>query len=144
MPDASLPLPNLIDLDTTYLPIAEMRQITRITSLQGAVITGEMELGPNHWVYPQHFPGDPIFPGSLVIEAAGQLIALWAWAQGQRGRPRLVRTSAEFHAPVGPETPHLFLHAEVRRKRYAYFGSIHITSIDAHMASVEGTLVVLA
>ena len=144
MPDASLPLPNLIDLDTTYLPIAEMRQITRITSLQGAVITGEMELGPNHWVYPQHFPGDPIFPGSLVIEAAGQLIALWAWAQGQRGRPRLVRTSAEFHAPVGLETPRLFLHAEVRRKRHVYFGSIHITSIDAHMASVEGTLVVLA
>ncbi|HEX5963975.1 MAG TPA: hypothetical protein VFY42_09640, partial [Gemmatimonadales bacterium] len=76
---------NLIDLDSTFLPVAEMRQITRVTALEGAGIEGEVELGPDHWVWPQHFPSDPIFPGTLMIEAAGQLVALWAWGHGARG-----------------------------------------------------------
>ena len=100
---------SLIDLDTTFLPVAQMRQITRVTALEGIGIEGEVELGPDHWVWRQHFPGDPIFPGTLLIEAAGQLIALWAWGQGARGRPRLVRTSADFHNPVEPWTPVLQL-----------------------------------
>src|SRR5712691_4417211 len=100
---------SLIDLEATFLPVGQMRQISRVTPLKGAAITGEVDLSAGHWVYAQHFPGDPIFPGTLLIEAAGQLVALWAWAQGQRGRPRLVRTSAEFHFPVGPTHDHLLL-----------------------------------
>jgi len=90
------------------------------------VIDAEVDLGPYHWVFPQHFPGDPIFPGTLMIEAAGQLVALWAWAHGQRGRPRLVRTGAEFHSPVGPTESHLLLPAELRRKRHLHFATIQI------------------
>lgn len=134
---------SLIDLDATFLPVAQMRQITRVTALEGGCIEGEAELGPDHWVWPQHFPGDPIFPGTLLIEAAGQLIALWAWSQGQRGRPRLVRTSAEFHNPVGQWAPSLHLKAEVRRKRHLNFGSVQIRSEGTVVATVEGVLVVL-
>ena len=108
--------PNLIDIDTTFLPVAHMRQISRVTELVGAKITGEVDLGTQHWVYAEHFPGDPIFPGTLMIEAAGQLVALWAWASGQRGRPRLVRASAEFHHPVGSPDTRLILCTEVRQK----------------------------
>lgn len=140
------PLPvvtSLIDLDTTFLPVAEMRQISRVTALEGRGIEGEVDLGPDHWVWEQHFPGDPIFPGTLLIEAAGQLIALWAWDQGQRGRPRLVRTSAEFHRPVGQWAPGLHLKAEVRRKRHLNFGSVEISSEGTVVATVEAVLVVL-
>ena len=93
------PSASVMDIDATFLPVGQMRQISRVTKLAEAVIDAEVDLGPYHWVFPQHFPGDPIFPGTLMIEAAGQLVALWAWAQGQRGRPRLVRTGAEFHSP---------------------------------------------
>ena len=145
MPHAStLQTTSLIDLDTTFLPVAEMRQITRVTSLNGAGIEGEVDLGPDHWVWPQHFPTDPIFPGTLLIEAAGQLIALWAWSQGQRGRPRLVRTGAEFHSPVGQWAPSLLLKGEVRRKRHLNFGSVQISSEGTLVATVEAVLVVLA
>jgi 3-hydroxymyristoyl/3-hydroxydecanoyl-(acyl carrier protein) dehydratase len=145
MPHASTAAspPSLIDLDATFLPVAQMRQITRVTAIEGVGIEGEVELGPDHWVWRQHFPGDPIFPGTLLIEAAGQLIALWAWAQGQRGRPRLVRTGAEFHNPVGQLAPSLFLKGEVRRKRHLNFGSVQISSEGTLIATVEAVLVVL-
>lgn len=134
---------SLIDLDTTFLPVAQMRQITRVTALQGGGIEGEVELGPDHWVWQQHFPNDPIFPGTLMIEAAGQLLALWAWGAGARGRPRLVRTSAEFQNPVDRWCPRLLLKGEVRRKRNLYFGNVQIWADETQVATVEAVLVVL-
>src|SRR6188472_1320900 len=97
----------LIVLDRTFLPVGHMRQISRVTRFEGPMIEGEVDLGPGHWVFPEHFPDDPIFPGSLMIEAAGQLVALWAWANGRQGRPRLVRIGAEFKCPVGPAVDRL-------------------------------------
>ncbi len=134
---------SLIDLDSTFLPIAHMRQIARITCVSGGSITGEVDIGAEHWAYPQHFPGDPIFPGTLMIEAAGQLVALWAWSQGQRGRPRLIRASAEFRRPAGPRAGRLVLHGEVRRKRHLHFGSVRISAGDDELAAVEAVLAVL-
>jgi 3-hydroxymyristoyl/3-hydroxydecanoyl-(acyl carrier protein) dehydratase len=140
----SLPhLEEVLDLRETFLPIGRMRQITRVIDVEGETITGEMMLGPDHWVWPEHFPGDPIFPGTLMIEAAGQLLALWAWAQGSRGRPRLVRTGAEFHNPVGREAPHLDLVARVRSKRHLYFGTIQVSSQGIAVATVDAVLAVL-
>lgn len=136
--------PSLLDLDATFLPVAQMRQITRVTALDGPRIVAEVELGAGHWVYPQHFPDDPIFPGTLMIEAAGQLVALWAWAQGHRGRPRLVRTSASFHQPVTLATPRLELHAQVRGKRNLQFGTVELFANQQHVATVEAVLAVLA
>jgi 3-hydroxymyristoyl/3-hydroxydecanoyl-(acyl carrier protein) dehydratase len=133
----------LIKLDDTYLPVGNMRQITRVTSIEGMIIRGEVDLDADHWVWPEHFPRDPIFPGSLMIEAAGQLLALWAWARGARGRPRLVRTGAEFHNPVGLEISHLKLEAQVRRKRHLYFGATEVCGGDLKVATVEAVLTVL-
>ena len=145
MPDAStLSEPSsLIDIGATFLPVGQMRQITRVTAIEGTAIEGEMDLGPDHWVYPQHFPDDPIFPGTLMIEAAGQLVALWAWDNGQRGYPRLVRTSAEFHNPVCPEASSLRVRAIVRPRRHLCFGDIQIFWAETLVATVEAVLVVL-
>ena len=140
----TFPMPAcVVDIDETFLPVGQMRQITQVTSLEGAVIEGEVMLGPDHWVFPQHFPSDPIFPGTLIIEAAGQLVALWAWANGQRGRPRLVKTSAVFHHPAGPGVTHLVLRAEVRRKQRLHFGTSQVWADGILLASVEAVLAVL-
>jgi 3-hydroxymyristoyl/3-hydroxydecanoyl-(acyl carrier protein) dehydratase len=136
--------PSLIDIDATFLPTGHMRQVARVVRLEGPEIEGEVDLGAGHWVFPEHFPGDPIFPGSLLIEAAGQLVALWAWANGQRGRPRLVRCSAEFHSPVGPSALCVSLRAEVRRKRHLHFSTIEIWAEATHLATLEAVLAVLA
>ena len=134
---------SLIDLDTPFLPLAQMRQISRVTALDGPAITAEMDLGRNHWVYAQHFPGDPVFPGSLMVEAAGQLVALWAWAQGQRGRPRLVRMNATFHSPVAPAHERLQLRGEVRRKQHLNFATIGIWAAGTQVATLETVLAVV-
>jgi hypothetical protein len=78
-----------------------------------------------------------------MIEGAGQLIALWAWAHGVRGRPRLVRTSAEFHYPVSLGSSPLVLKANLQRKRHLYFGSVAISCGDTRVGSVEAVLVFL-
>ena len=133
----------IIDLDETFLPVGHMRQITRITAVEDSAIGGEMELGPGHWVWPEHFPADPIFPATLIIEGAGQLVALWTWMQGQRGRPRMVRTSAEFLSPVGTQTQRLLLQAEVRRRRKVSIGSVLVYADAVQVARVEAWLMVL-
>ena len=134
---------SLIDIDATYLPIQLMRQVARVTALDGPAITGEVDLGPAHWVYAQHFPGDPVFPGALIIEAAGQLVALWAWADGQRGRPRLVKTSAEFRAPVEIEDPLIVLDAVVKRKRHLNFADVTVRTQRQIVANVSMVLAVV-
>jgi 3-hydroxymyristoyl/3-hydroxydecanoyl-(acyl carrier protein) dehydratase len=135
--------PDLVDLETNFLPVGQMRQISRVTELDGAKIAGEVDLGPDHWVYPQHLPGDPVFPGSLIIEAAGQLVALWAWAGGERGRPRLLRANAEFRLPVGSFEPRLVLRGEVTRKRNMHFATLAVEAGREQVASVTVVLAVI-
>ena len=135
--------PSLVDLDTPFLPVGQMRQISRVTELAGAAIAAEVDLGPDHWVYAQHFPGDPVLPGSFIIEAAGQLVALWAWAAGERGRPRLVRASAEFRLPVERAEPRLVLRGEVTRKRNMHFATFTVEASGVQVATASVVLAVI-
>ncbi len=145
MTSAVIAVPDsLLDIDATFLPVGQMRQVSRVTAVEGSGLTAIVDLGPEHWVYHQHFPGDPIFPGALVIEAAGQAVALWAWAQGHRGRPRLVRTSASFHAPVTPSMSSLELRAQVRTRRTLHFGAVEVIADGRLAATVEAVLTVLS
>lgn len=139
----SHPRSSMIDIDASFLPIGHMRQVSRVNHLEGPAIEGEIDIGAGHWVFPEHFPTDPIFPGTLMIEAAGQLVALWAWANGQQGRPRLVRATAEFHSPVGPDDPSIALRAVVRRKRHLHFSTVTIWAGETHSATIEVVLAVL-
>ncbi|GMV07563.1 MAG: hypothetical protein AMXMBFR53_38380 [Gemmatimonadota bacterium] len=132
----------MIDIDATFLPVGRMRLVSRVTRLDDATISGEVDL-QDHWAFADHFPGDPIFPGSLIVEAAGQLVALWAWAQGQRGHPRLVKTSASFREPVVPDVGAIELRAEVRARRHLTFAEVSVWACDVRVASVGVTLAVL-
>lgn len=134
---------SLIDIDASFLPVGGMRQISRVTELSPTVIAGEVDVGPDHWAYAGHFPGDPIFPGTLMIEAAGQLVALWAWAHGKRGRPRLVRINADFRHPVGPNSARLRLRADMRSKRNVCIAEVRICADDVQVATVGTMLAVL-
>lgn len=134
---------SIIPVEDTFLPQGQMRQISRVTVLDGSRIEGEVRVSGGHWAYGDHFPGDPIFPGSLMVEAAGQLVALWAWAQGHRGRPRLLRTNATFHLPVTPPAGVLRLNAEVRGKRHLQFGEVALFAGEQHVATIEVALAVL-
>jgi 3-hydroxymyristoyl/3-hydroxydecanoyl-(acyl carrier protein) dehydratase len=136
-------LPSVVAIEDTFLPVDQMLQVSRVTEINGPLIRGEVDLGAGHWVYPQHFPGDPIFPGTLMIEAAGQIVALWAWANGERGRPRLVRVEAEFRGPVCRTEQRLALRGEVKRKRNLCFGKVAVEAAGGEVAVISAVLVVL-
>ena len=134
---------SLIDLDRVFLPAGSMRQLERITRLTDTTIAGEVEIGRDHWVYDLHFPGDPIFPGCLMIEAAGQLVAAKAWSEEPDGRPRLARATAEFRGPAGPGDEILELEASIRRRRHLHFGEVSVTAAGRPVASIDVVLAVL-
>lgn len=133
---------SLVDLDETFLPVGPMRQVTNVSCFAGPAIVCEMSIEP-HWTYAGHFPNDPILPGSLIIEAAGQATALWAWLDGQRGRPRMVKAAAEFRAPAGPRDGTLTLHVTVKRKRNLNFGAVSVRIGDQEIANVSNCIAVV-
>ena len=123
-----------------FLPAGAMLQIHRVVALHGDRIVCETDLDGS-WVFPLHFPGDPIFPGSLLIEGAGQAIAVWAWENELRGDPRLVRVSAEFRSPVRPGDRVLTYRGTVRRRRNVCVGSVDVLAGGRAVATVAGSLV---
>ncbi len=132
------------ELENIFLPIGEMLQIDRVTEVNGEHIVCELDVA-DHWVFPLHFPTDPIFPGTLLIEAAGQAIAIWAWHAGLRGRPRLIKTNAHFEKPVLPEHGKVTLVGTVKQRRNTIcIGEVNIFSGQQKVAEVQATLIIIS
>ncbi len=116
-----------------------MLQIDRVMEVEADAIRCEMDLG-SHWVFPLHFPKDPIFPACLIIEAAGQAIAIWAWHHQVPGLPRLARVQASFSSAVGPDDGILSLVGTIRRRRNICVGRVKLFCGAREVAEVEETL----
>jgi 3-hydroxyacyl-[acyl-carrier protein] dehydratase/trans-2-decenoyl-[acyl-carrier protein] isomerase len=80
--NAQLPLPNMLMVD----------RITQITDEGGKYdkgqIIAELDIKSELWFFDCHFPGDPVMPGCLGLDAMWQLIGFFlGWAGGPgRGR----------------------------------------------------------
>lgn len=125
-----------------FLPIKQMLQIERVTKISDKGLVCEMDIA-DHWVFPVHFPSDPIFPGTLLIEAAGQAIAVWAWNAGFRGRPRLGKVAAKFLAPILPEHRTVTLIASVRHRRCVFAGVVEAFVLERKVAEIEPVVFVV-
>jgi 3-hydroxymyristoyl/3-hydroxydecanoyl-(acyl carrier protein) dehydratase len=133
------PLYSRADLAQVYLPVGQMLQIDRVTEVTADTIRCELDL-KDHWVFPMHFPGDPIFPACLTIEAAGQAIAIWAFHHKVAGQPRLARVQASFSREVRPDDGVLLLVGKVRRRGPVCIGKVQLFVKDQLTAEVEETL----
>lgn len=131
------------DLEKIFLPVGQMLQLDRVNEINGNRIVAEVDV-QRHWVFPMHFPGDPIFPGTLLIEGAGQAVATWAWHMGFRGRPRLLRVFSKFEHPVLPEDQVVRLDASIRQKKNVFSGQAELFVTDRRVALVELVVMVLA
>ena len=127
------------DLARVYLPVEQMLQIDRVLEVTDDSVRCEMDLG-SHWVFPLHFPKDPIFPACLMIEAAGQTIAIWAWHHQVPGNPRLARVKASFESGVRPEDGILSFVGKIRRRRNICVGVVELFCGTRRVAEVEETL----
>jgi 3-hydroxymyristoyl/3-hydroxydecanoyl-(acyl carrier protein) dehydratase len=133
------PLYSRTDLAQVYLPVEQMLQIDRVVEITADSVLCEMDLGA-HWVFPLHFPKDPIFPACLMIEAAGQAIAIWAWHHRVAGNPRLARVKASFASAVRPNDGILTIAGKLRRRRNICVGVVELSCSGRAVAEVEETL----
>lgn len=119
-----------------------MLLIDRVLSINEHRMTCEMDIS-GHWVFPMHFPRDPIFPGSFLIEAAGQAVAVWGWHEGLRGRPRLTKVSAKFEGPVLPENSAVRLEASVRRRKWVCLGEVDVFISSRRVAKIKPMVIII-
>ncbi|MDO6705332.1 MULTISPECIES: bifunctional 3-hydroxydecanoyl-ACP dehydratase/trans-2-decenoyl-ACP isomerase [unclassified Photobacterium] len=77
-----LPAPNMLMMD----------RIAKITDEGGAFgkgeIIAELDITPDLWFFDCHFPGDPVMPGCLGLDAMWQLVGFFLGWIGGEGKGR--------------------------------------------------------
>ncbi|MGV3001720.1 bifunctional 3-hydroxydecanoyl-ACP dehydratase/trans-2-decenoyl-ACP isomerase [Vibrio sp. E150_018] len=79
-----LPAPNMLMMD----------RIVKITDAEGegefskGVIIAELDITPDLWFFDCHFPGDPVMPGCLGLDAMWQLVGFFLGWVGGEGKGR--------------------------------------------------------
>jgi 3-hydroxyacyl-[acyl-carrier protein] dehydratase/trans-2-decenoyl-[acyl-carrier protein] isomerase len=80
--NAQLPVDNMLMLD----------RITHISSEGGSynkgILVAELDINPELWFFQCHFPGDPVMPGWLGLDAMWQLVGFFLGWRGNPGRGR--------------------------------------------------------
>ncbi|MBE1274412.1 3-hydroxyacyl-[acyl-carrier-protein] dehydratase FabA [Enterovibrio baiacu] len=77
-----LPAPNMLMMD----------RIANITDEGGdfgkGFIVAELDISPDLWFFDCHFPGDPVMPGCLGLDAMWQLVGFFLGWMGGEGKGR--------------------------------------------------------
>ena len=80
--NAQLPTDNMLMMD----------RITHISETEGAhgkgLITAELDIHPDLWFFECHFPGDPVMPGCLGLDAMWQMVGFYLGWLGNPGHGR--------------------------------------------------------
>lgn len=77
------------------LPVDKMLMMDRITHIaneggkhEKGLITAELDINPDLWFFECHFPGDPVMPGCLGLDAMWQLVGFYLGWLGNPGHGR--------------------------------------------------------
>jgi 3-hydroxyacyl-[acyl-carrier protein] dehydratase / trans-2-decenoyl-[acyl-carrier protein] isomerase len=108
--NAQLPTPNMLMLD----------RIVNISDQGGAYgkgeILAELDINPDLWFFACHFPGDPVMPGCLGLDAMWQLVGFFlAWI-GNPGHGRALGVGeVRFTGQVLPNVKRVSYHIDIKR-----------------------------
>ncbi|WP_428239916.1 3-hydroxyacyl-[acyl-carrier-protein] dehydratase FabA [Gynuella sp.] len=80
--NAQLPVGNMLMMDRINLISSEGGQYGK-----GQIIA-ELDITPDLWFFDCHFPGDPVMPGCLGLDAMWQLVGFFLAWSGNPGRGR--------------------------------------------------------
>jgi len=114
---------SVVNTSAMQLPQAEMRMIDRIihvSSTGGRYNKGELiaeyDIHPDLWFFKCHFPGDPVMPGCLGVDALWQGLGFYlAWA-GYVGKGRALGIGdVRFFGEVSPTAKTVRFHIHMRR-----------------------------
>jgi 3-hydroxyacyl-[acyl-carrier protein] dehydratase/trans-2-decenoyl-[acyl-carrier protein] isomerase len=108
--NAQLPVPNMLMMD----------RINHISDEGGTYgkgeIIAELDINPDLWFFQCHFPGDPVMPGCLGLDAMWQMVGFFlAWV-GNPGRGRALGVGeVKFTGQVLPDAKKVTYRINVKR-----------------------------
>ena len=105
------------------LPAPPMLMFYRITKIfydGGAFDKGHMEaeldIHPGLWFFDCHFPGDPVMPGCLGLDAMWQLVGFFLGWRGNPGRGRALGSGeVKFTGQILPTSKRVTYKIEMKR-----------------------------
>ena len=108
--NAQLPMPNMLMLD----------RITHISTAGGEYgkgeIIAELDITPDLWFFDCHFPGDPVMPGCLGLDAMWQLVGFFLGWKGNPGRGRALGSGeVKFTGQILPTAKTVTYHIQLKR-----------------------------
>ncbi len=108
--NAQLPSPQMLMLD----------RITRISETGGAYgkgeIQAELDIRPDLWFFQCHFPGDPVMPGCLGLDALWQITGFFLGWRGYPGRGRALGVGrVKFSGQVTPANKLVTYRIDIKR-----------------------------
>jgi 3-hydroxyacyl-[acyl-carrier protein] dehydratase/trans-2-decenoyl-[acyl-carrier protein] isomerase len=108
--NAQLPTDNMLMLD----------RITHIASEGGnygkGQIVAELDINPDLWFFKCHFPGDPVMPGCLGLDAMWQLVGFFLGWRGNPGRGRALGSGGvKFTGEIVPTASKVTYNIHIKR-----------------------------
>ena len=105
------------------LPTDQMLMMDRITHIsdQGGAhgkgqIIAELDIKPELWFFQCHFPGDPVMPGCLGLDAMWQMVGFYLGWLGHPGHGRALGVGeVKFTGQVLPEARKVTYFIDVKR-----------------------------
>ncbi len=117
--NAQLPAPNMLMMD----------RITEINDEGGefgkGFIRAELDVTPDLWFFDCHFPGDPVMPGCLGLDAMWQLVGFFLGWSGGPGKGRALGVGeVKFTGQILPGAKKVTYKIEMKRviKRKLFMG----------------------
>lgn len=114
--------------------------VDRVLALDiGASITAIKNVSMNEQFFTGHFPGCPVMPGVLILEAMAQtggILAYTSWGEEKRNRPLLLvgMDKVRFRKPVVPGDQ-LFMKLDVRKFRDKVTSMHGVATVDGDLAA---------
>ena len=105
------------------LPKPNMLMVDRITHISGSggefgkgEIVAELDIHPDLWFFSCHFPGDPVMPGCLGLDAMWQLVGFYLAWRGNPGRGRALGAGeVKFTGLILPSARVVSYHINLKR-----------------------------
>ena len=105
------------------LPIDQMLMIDRIAHISSeggeydrGQIIAELDIHPDLWFFDCHFPGDPVMPGCLGLDAMWQLVGFFLGWRGNPGKGRALGSGdVKFTGQVLPTAKRVEYKIQIKR-----------------------------